>query len=102
MTIDYDSHDWEKPEKPATQGTKPRGSGWWLTTTSPAGKFVVMGPYQTEEEASNYGFQHFGTNFDTHQLNTRDMQKATHILKRWRYDRIKDLDLALEKASYKG
>lgn len=75
-------------------------STWWITTISQGGKFVVLGPYFSEEEANSYGFKNFGNNFDVEYLQTRDQAKATRILKKKRFDSIKDLDVAVQRASH--
>ena len=73
---------------------------WWITATSGNGKLVVLGPYFTEESANDYAFRHLGSNFETHQLSTRDMSKATRVLKKKLFDRIGDLDSALQRAKH--
>lgn len=73
---------------------------WWITTTSGDGRLVVFGPYLTEETANDYAFRHLGSNFETHQLNTKDMSKATRALKKRLFDRIGDLDTALKRAKH--
>ena len=73
---------------------------WWVTTTSGDGKMVVLGPYSTEDNANNYAFRHLGSNFETHQLFTKDMAKATRMLKKRLFDRIGDLDTALKRAGH--
>jgi len=73
---------------------------WWITTTSGDGKMVVLGPYTTEEAANSYAFRHLGSNFETHQLFTRDQSKATRILKKRLFDKIGNLDQALKRAGH--
>lgn len=75
---------------------------YWVTTTSQGGKFVVLGPFQAESEATGYAYKHFGDNFDVEYLPTRDQARATRILKKKRFDSIHDLDKALERASHKA
>jgi len=74
---------------------------WWITTITSGGKLVIFGPYMTEDEANDYGFAHLGSNFETHQLFTRDQGKATRILKKKLFDKIHDLDTALHRAGHK-
>jgi len=61
---------------------------------------VVLGPYITEESANEYAFRHLGSNFETHQLSTRDQSKATRMLKKRLFDKIGDLDQALKRARH--
>ena len=74
---------------------------WWITTHSGDGKLVVLGPYSTEESANDYAFRHLGSNFEAHQLGTKDVAKATRILKKLFFDRVGNLDQALERARHK-
>jgi len=74
---------------------------WWITTVTSGGKLVIFGPYMSEEDVNDYGFAHLGSNFETHQLSTRDQGKATRILKKKLFDKIHDLDTALQRAKHK-
>lgn len=74
---------------------------WWLTTTSTGGKFVVLGPYDSEESATEYGWSHLGSDFEVEQLSTRDMSKATRMLKKKRLDATRDLEASLQRARHK-
>jgi len=74
---------------------------WWLTTISIGGKLVVLGPYDSEESASEYGWSHLGSDFEVEQLSTRDMSKATRILKKRRLDATRDLGVSLQRAKHK-
>jgi len=66
------------------------------------GKPVVFKPpYATEEEASNYGFQKLGSNFEVIQLQTRDVAQATRAIKRIIFERTSSLDVALQRAKHK-
>ena len=65
------------------------------------GKIAVFPPpYNTEEEASEYGFRHLGSNFEVAKLTTRDVAKATRTIKRTVFDRTDNLDLALRRAKH--
>ena len=100
MTTKYDSeNELQRPENSIL--SKRGGAAWWITTTSQNGKFVVLGPYASEEIASEYGFTKLGNNFDCKWLPTRDMSRATHILKKERFDSIHNLDEALARARHK-
>jgi len=74
---------------------------WWITTISDTGRLCIFGPYNDESSANEYGFAHFGTNFEIEQLDTKDMNRATRILKKKRYDSIRNLDIALQRAKHK-
>ena len=74
---------------------------WWVTTVSSGGKFCIFGPYDSEESANDYGFSHFGTNFEVEQTAYKDVGKSTRILKKKRFDTIHDLDTALQRAGHK-
>jgi len=74
---------------------------WWLTTTSVGGRFVVLGPYDSEGSATEYGWSHLGSDFEVEQLSTRDMNKATRMLKKKRLDTSRDLEASLQRAKHK-
>ena len=66
------------------------------------GKLVVFKPaYNSEEEASEYGFRHLGSNFEVTQLTTRDGAEATRAIKRIVFERTSSLDTALRRARHK-
>lgn len=74
---------------------------YWVWSVSEQGKLGVFQPgYLTEEEAMSYGFRHLGSNFEVTQLNTSDVGKATRAIKRIRFERIHNLDMALERARH--
>ena len=98
MTNQDFSQDYERPE---TSGlTRRSGSGFWVHTMH-EGRIVIFGPYTDEQSASEYGFRHFGSNFDVEWLPTRDTNRATKMLKKQLYDRTDELDLALKRARHK-
>jgi len=73
---------------------------WWVWAMH-EGKPVVFAPcYNSEEEASEYGFQHLGTNFEVKELRTRDVAKATRAIKRIIFERTSSLDAALQRARH--
>jgi hypothetical protein len=75
---------------------------WWLWSISEGGKLGVFSPsYATEGEASAYGFEKLGSNFEITELTTRDRAVATRAIKRIIFDRTSNLDKALERARHK-
>lgn len=73
---------------------------WWVTTVSPGGKLVILGPYSSEEDANEYGFSHFSSNFEVEQTAVKDQAEVTRIMKKKRYDTINNLDQALQRARH--
>lgn len=61
---------------------------------------VFAPPHNSEGEASEWGFQHLGSNFEVKELTTRDMAKATRAVKRMVFDRTLSLDTALQRARH--
>lgn len=61
---------------------------------------MILGPKNSEEEASQYGFQKFGGEFDVHELPTRDKTRATSMIKAKIFDQSSDLEKALQKARH--
>lgn len=65
------------------------------------GKPVVFSPpYNSEAEASEWGFQKLGSNFEVVELRTRDRAQATRAIKRIIFDRTSSLDMALQRARH--
>ena len=75
---------------------------FWIWAISDKGRLAVFKPaYNTEEEASSYGFGHLGSNFEVTQLTTINMAEATRAIKRIVFDRTLNLDKSLERARHK-
>ena len=75
---------------------------FWVWAISEQGKLAVFKPaYNTEEEASEYGFHHLGSNFEIKELMTRDIAEATRAIKRIVFERTSNLDTALQRARHK-
>lgn len=75
---------------------------FWVWAISDKGRLAVFKPaYNTEEEASNYGFSHLGSNFEVTQLTTTNIAEATRAIKRIVFDRRHNLDEALQRARHK-
>ena len=75
---------------------------FWVWAISGQGKLAVFKPaYNTEEEASEYGFRHLGSNFEVKELTTRDVAEATRAIKRIVFERTSSLDIALQRARHK-
>ena len=93
-------YNFDEPfEKPIEQ--RKTGSGWWIRATSSNGRLVIFGSFPMEDDANNYGFRHFGQNFEVVWLPTRDTGKATRMLKKQLFDQVNDLDRAIARASHK-
>jgi len=100
----YDfNQEYERPETDglAKHSVSGRGSGWFITTVSQGGKLVVLGAYNTEQDATDYGFSHFGTDFEVVWYPTRRLDMATRMAKKSRFDQIRDLDKAIARAKHK-
>lgn len=72
---------------------------WWIVTTF-KGQPVILGPYTSEEEASQVGFEKLGGNFESYELPTRDKSKATSMIKARILNKTSDLETALRKAKH--
>ena len=96
---DYQWDNFERPEEQPAQRSK--GSGWWVTSTSGDGRLVLIGAYNTEEEATGYGFSKLGNSFEVIWLPTRDQARATRMAKKQMFDRVGNLDKALQRAHHK-
>ena len=75
---------------------------FWVWAISEQGRLGVFKPaYNTEEEANDYGFRHLWSNFEVTQLSTWNVAEATRAIKRIRFERTRNLDIALQRARHK-
>ena len=63
---------------------------------------VFSPPYNTEEEANEYGFSRFGGDFEVLSLSTRDKAQATRAIKRHIFDKGANLEEALQRARHES
>lgn len=61
---------------------------------------IFAPPYDSEEEAMEYGFRKFGGNFEVSPLLTKDRAEATAAIKRAIFERTSNLDVALRRARH--
>jgi len=74
---------------------------WILTVDKNTGRPVVLGPYNSDDEANQIGFGKLGGQFEVIALKTRDVGLATKILKHRRFMETEKLDEALKRARHK-
>lgn len=72
---------------------------WWIKTAH-EGRLVILGPYNSEEEASQFGFQKLGSDFETYDLPTRDKSRATSMIKARILQQTSNLGIALQRAKH--
>jgi len=90
-----------KMEKGLERGIQPKQSEYYWVKTIRNGKLVVLGAYNTQEEAESIGYSSMDGNYEVITLHTRDQGRATQIIKAKLLEQTKDLDLSLERASHK-
>jgi len=73
---------------------------WIMATHQPTGRAVILGPYATEDQASQVGFEKIDGPFEVLPLPTRDTGRATKMLKYKRFDRSARLEEALKRAKH--
>lgn len=74
---------------------------WLLAVDKASGRPIILGPYDTEEEGNRVGFEKIDSgNFEVIPLNTRNVQRANHILKYRRFDQTAKLEEALKRAKH--
>jgi hypothetical protein len=73
---------------------------WVAAVTSLTGQLVVLGPYDTEEEANQVGFEKVGGTFSVEPLRTKDVGRATRVLKYKRFHQTANLEEALKRAKH--
>ena len=75
---------------------------YWILAVEPiTGRPVVLGPYSTESEANDVGFNKCGGTFEVLPLKTRDVGLATKILKHRRFEQSEQLAEVLKRAKHK-
>lgn len=74
---------------------------WISAIEKESGRLVVLGPYDTEDEANQVGFgAKLDGNFEVHQLGTIDKARATSEIKYKRFNQTKSLEQALRRAKH--
>ena len=75
---------------------------WVSAITNVSGKPIILGPFDTEEEANMVGFNKVGGTFRVVPLSTKDPGRATRILKYMRLNQTANLEEALKRVDHKG
>lgn len=75
---------------------------WWITATDPdSGKPYLIAGGRTEDEARQKGFEMLGgIDFQLKQLPTRNLQRASSLLKGNRLEETKSLHKAAERLGH--
>lgn len=73
---------------------------WILATHAKSGRPIILGAYNTEEEANRIGFEKIEGSFEVVALGTRDINKANKILKYRRFDQTSKLEEAMRRAKH--
>ena len=72
---------------------------WILANVN--GKTVILGAFNTEEEANRVGFEKIEGNFEVIPLSTKDTGAASRILKYRKFNQTSQLEEALKRAKHK-
>ena len=76
-----------KPPAPPIVATELKGgkmfgeTKYWYVRANCDGRPVILGPYTSNEEASQAGYSQLDGDFDTVELPTRDLGKAVRMLR---------------------
>jgi len=101
---DYTQLGGDEPKRPSNQGKGSitrREYYWLLAVDKVSGRPVILGPFDTEEEGNRIGFSKIDSgNFEVIPLNTRNAQRANHILKYRRFNQTAKLEEALKRAKH--
>ena len=74
---------------------------WILAVDNSSGRPIILGPYDTEQEANSIGLTKIDSgNFEVVPLNTRNVQKANQVLKYRRFHQTARLEEALKRAKH--
>ena len=74
---------------------------WVLTVHKETGRPIILGAYATEEDANKIGFEKLDGSFEVIPLDTKDVNKATKMLKYRRFSQTARLEEALKRAKHK-
>ena len=97
---DYTQLDENEPIRKSSVATR-REYYWILAVDKPTGRPVILGPFDTQDEANKIGFEKIDSgNFEVVPLNTRDSQKAKDKLKYRRFHQEAKLEEVLKRAKY--
>ena len=69
---------------------------------SDQGRNVLLGPYDTREEANRAAWQQLNCYFEIVELPTRDRGRATQIMKAQKLERTQDLSQSLDRVNHHG
>jgi len=73
---------------------------WYIVAKADAGsktRMILLGPYPTEEKAFEVATDKLNTTFDVIELNTRDRNAATQILRHRVLNDSKDISLSIRR-----
>lgn len=73
---------------------------WLLAVDRVSGRPVILGAFNSEEEANQIGFQKIDGNFEVVPLRTCDPARATKALKYRRFTQTSKLEEALKRAKH--
>ena len=65
------------------------------------GRLIVDGVYSSEQEALQFGYKNIPVLFQTINLSTKNVSRATQIIKHRVWDETSDIDMALKRAAHK-
>jgi len=84
------------------KSSRPQQVVYWILAVEPkTGRPIVLGHYNTEEEANKVGFQKINGSFEVIPLKTTDPNRATKILKYRRFHQTSKLEEATKRAKHK-
>lgn len=61
---------------------------------------VLIGPYDSRQEANDVGYGKVGGYFDVVELMTRDRSRASQMVKEMKLEKTGDIDKALERVKH--
>ena len=73
---------------------------YWLWGET-QGRRIALGPYFTDDEARERGRELLGGSFEVVELRTRDLRRATQILKARTLQETQNIDYALQKVRHR-
>lgn len=76
------------------------GNTWWYVVAKHEGRVVLLGPYNTEQEANTVAVEKLDGTYEVVQLRTRDRAKATQLLRHRILSDNSDLGQALRRMKH--
>lgn len=97
LTIEDTRRRMESGIKPTRVDT---GNYYWVWGKTNTGRNYIDGPYMTENDAWQGGYQALDGDFRVIKLDTKDIRQATRVIKRMDLEETKSIEQSLRRARH--